>query len=213
MIEQHNGLKKDLLEVGVEVAETDHNQRGYHLEVTMTVDQVRKVAKKLYELDFYLVFVAGFHVQPEEKENFSTSGLHLIYQFARYDRPCRINASVALPKDKTVSSICDIYDGANWHERETRDFFGVIFQGHPNPKPLLLREEDADFHPLLKEEDQLKTIEAVSWQPEPEDPPDDPSGQASTEQKPKKDKKAITTDRVKEEESAESSDSENPNGQ
>lgn len=201
MIAQHNALKNDLLDVGVAVAETDHNQRGYHLEVVMTVDQVRKVAKKLYELDFYLVFVGGLHVESEEKDPNKTSNLHLIYQFARYDRPCRINANVALAKDKTVSSISDIYHGANWHERETRDFFGVTFQGHPNLKPLLLRDEDADFHPLLKEENRLKSLEAVSWQPEPPDPPDGDSRPAASEEKPKKDKKTKKTDQTKEEES------------
>ena len=210
MIEQLNGLKNDLLDVGVDVAETDHNRRGYHLEVAMTVDQVRKVAKKLCELDFYLVFVAGFHVQPGEKENIRTSGLHLTYQFARYDRPCRINASVALPEDKTVPSICDIYHGANWHERETRDFFGVIFQGHPNLKPLLLREEDTNFHPLLKEENKVKTLEDVSWQPEPPDRPDDDSRQASADQKPKRHKETIKVDRAEEEEKVEPSESEEP---
>lgn len=190
MIEQHNGLKNDLLDFGVDVAETDYNQRGYHLEVVMNVDQVRGVARKMVANDFYLVFVAGFQVQPEEKENIRTSGLHLIYQFARYDRQCRINASVALPEDKTVPSICDIYQGANWHERETRDFFGVVFEGHPNLKPLLLREEDTDFHPLLKEENKLKTLEAVSWQPETPDRPDGDPQQDSTDQKTKRDKKA-----------------------
>jgi NADH-quinone oxidoreductase subunit C len=208
MIGQHNGLKNDLLAVGVDVAETDHNQRGYHLEVMMTVDQVRKVAKKLYELEFFLVFVAGLHVQPEEKENINTSGLHLIYQFARYDRPCRINATVALPEDKTVPSICDIFHGANWHERETRDFFGVTFHGHPDLKPLLLRDEDTNFHPLLKEEGMVKTLEAVSWQPEPPDRQDGEPQKKSMDQRQKRDKKTIAADHAKEGKDVGPSDSE-----
>ena len=173
MIEQGNGLNKDLLDLGVDVAEIDYHQRGYHLEIEMNVDQVRTVAKKMYENDFYLVFVTGLQVQPEEGEGGTNSGLLLLYQFARYDRLFRVKAQISLPKDKTVPSICDIYQGANWHERETRDFFGVNFEGHPNLKPLLLREEDQDFHPLLKEEGKLKSLEAVSWQPEVSDPSKD----------------------------------------
>ena len=169
MIEQHNGLKKDLLDLGVEVAEVDYSQRGYHIEIVMNVDQVRTVAKKMIENRFYLVFVTGFQVQLEKGEDGTSYGLLLVYQFARYDRPFRVKASVSLSRDKTVPSICDIYQGANWHERETRDFFGVIFEGHPDLKPLLLREEDTDFHPLLKEEEKIKPLEAVSWQPEVSD--------------------------------------------
>ena len=46
--------------------ETDYDQRGYHLEVVLDVNQVRKFAQTAYELGFYLVFVTGFHVRPDE---------------------------------------------------------------------------------------------------------------------------------------------------
>jgi NADH:ubiquinone oxidoreductase subunit C len=49
-----------------------------------------------------------------------------------------------------VPTITDIYAGANWHERETAEFFGINFTGHPHLVPLLL-PEDADFHPLRKD--------------------------------------------------------------
>jgi NADH-quinone oxidoreductase subunit C len=165
MIEQHKDIKTDLLRLGVDVVEVDYNQRGFHLEVMLNVDQVYDFAQKMYEKGFYLVFVAGLQVQPEEKEGTRTSGLAVIYQFARYDMLCRVKGHVFLPENKTVPSICDIYQGANWHERETRDMFGIIFSGHPNLKPLLLAEEDQDYHPLLKAEENLKSFEKVSWQP------------------------------------------------
>ena len=44
-----------------------------------------------------------------------------------------------------------VYSGAIWHERESMDFFGIRFSGHPDPKPLLL-PEDMTEHPLQKEE-------------------------------------------------------------
>jgi len=56
-----------------------------------------------------------------------------------------------LERDKPeVPTISHIYQGANWHERETHDFFGIKFIGHPDLSPLLL-PEDADFHPLRKD--------------------------------------------------------------
>jgi len=43
-----------------------------------------------------------------------------------------------------------IYPGAAWHERETAEMFGVVFDGHPDPSPLLL-PDGFEGHPLRKE--------------------------------------------------------------
>jgi NADH-quinone oxidoreductase subunit C len=166
MAQETQKNKEDILFHEFNTTETDYNQRGYHLEVALEVDQVRAFAQKAYDQGFYLVFVAGFQVLPEETAAGKTSGLHGVYQFARYDRLYRIKGQVPVPENMTLPSICDIYQGADWHERETRDFYGINFEGHPNMKPLLLPNEDVDFHPLLKEEKNLKSLEAVSWPPE-----------------------------------------------
>jgi len=162
-------FKEDILFHEFNTTETDYNQRGYHLEVALEVNQVRKFAQKAYDHGFYPVFVTGFHVLPEQTEDGTTSGLKVVYQFARHDRLYRIKGQVSVPEDMSIPSICDIYEGANWHERETRDLYGVNFDGHPNLKPLLLSDEDQDFHPLLKEEEKLKSLEAVSWSAEAPD--------------------------------------------
>jgi len=163
MIETFENFKTNVMTLGGDVTETDFEQRGYHLDVVLTVDTVRKFAQTAYDHGFYLVFVTGFHVLPENKAGIKTSGLEVVYQFAMFDRLCRVKARVSVPEDLTVPSICHIYQGANWHERESRDFYGIRFSDHPNLEPLLLCEEDKDFHPLLKEEKKLKSFEAVSW--------------------------------------------------
>jgi NADH-quinone oxidoreductase subunit C len=48
-----------------------------------------------------------------------------------------------------VPSLTSLYPAADWHEREAAEMFGFVFDGHPNPKNLLL-EEDLHIHPLLK---------------------------------------------------------------
>ncbi|MEJ2657158.1 MAG: NADH-quinone oxidoreductase subunit C [Desulfobacterales bacterium] len=156
-------FKKFFIDQGFEAIETDYDQRGYHLEIVLNESQVRKFAKTAYEHGFYLVFVAGFHVRPEPENDTGNSGLKVVYQFARYDRKYRIKARASVPKSLKIPTISDIYQGADWHERETRDLYGIIFSGHPNLKPLLLSELDADFHPLLKEEEKLKSLNEVSW--------------------------------------------------
>ena len=49
-----------------------------------------------------------------------------------------------------VASLTGVWPGANWHERETFEMFGVVFDGHPNLVPLLL-PEGFEGHPLRKE--------------------------------------------------------------
>lgn len=166
MAEPKKDYKNDFLRQGFEAAETDYNQRGYHLEVSLEANQVRNFAQTAYDLGFYIVFVAGLHVRPDEGNIKGYSDLEVVYQFARYDQLYRIKVRVSVPENLEVLSISDIYQGASWHERETRDFFGVVFVGHPNLKPLLLAEEDSDFHPLLKDEKKLKSLDEISWQPE-----------------------------------------------
>jgi len=39
----------------------------------------------------------------------------------------------------TLDSLADLLPGANWHERETAEMFGIAFTGHPDPRPLLTR--------------------------------------------------------------------------
>lgn len=49
-----------------------------------------------------------------------------------------------------IPSVTSVYRGANWHERECAEMFGITFDGHPNPKRLYLAE-DFVGHPLLKD--------------------------------------------------------------
>ncbi len=58
--------------------------------------------------------------------------------------------STDLPaKDPTVESLVEVYPGANWHERECREMFGITFSGHPLPENLYLPNGFVG-NPLLK---------------------------------------------------------------
>ena len=61
----------------------------------------------------------------------------------------RIKAEVP-EEDCTIDSITDIWKGANWHEREVYDMFGITFNGHPDLRRILL-PEDWEGHPLRKD--------------------------------------------------------------
>jgi len=49
-----------------------------------------------------------------------------------------------------VPSVSGVFAGAAWHERATAEMFGVVFEGHPSPAPLLLPDGFAG-HPLRKD--------------------------------------------------------------
>ncbi len=51
--------------------------------------------------------------------------------------------------DPHVPSLCGVWAGANWPERETYDMFGVVFDGHPDLRRIFL-EESFPGHPLRK---------------------------------------------------------------
>ncbi|WP_329250324.1 NADH-quinone oxidoreductase subunit C [Actinoallomurus sp. NBC_01490] len=53
-------------------------------------------------------------------------------------------------EDPRLATATEVYRGANWHERETHEMFGVVFDGHPGLTPLLL-PDGFEGHPLRKE--------------------------------------------------------------
>lgn len=85
------------------------------------------------------------------QEDSSIDDLEVVYDFNHYSALCRVVIKARVPRDNPqIPTISNVYPAAHWHERETHDFFGIKFVGHPYLVPLLL-PEDADFHPLLKD--------------------------------------------------------------
>lgn len=91
----------------------------------------------------------------------TSEGFLVVYHFDHFETPGRVALRVLVPHERPqVPSISGVFPGADWHERECRDFFGITFTGHPNLIPLLL-PEDSDIHPLVKEESARKRLAEV----------------------------------------------------
>jgi NADH-quinone oxidoreductase subunit C len=62
----------------------------------------------------------------------------------------RVAADCPSDSDPEIPSVSDLWPGANWHERETYDMFGIKFTGHPDLRRILMWDEYPYF-PLRKE--------------------------------------------------------------
>ncbi len=117
-----------------------------------------KVMRFLYddeELRFqFLTDLCAVHFPDRTGEE-----LAVVYHLHNLADNIRIRFKVYLPVEKPdVFTATSIFEAANWMERETYDFFGVNFIGHPNLKRIL-NVEEMDYFPLRKEfplEDQTR---------------------------------------------------------
>ncbi|MBE9519981.1 MAG: NADH-quinone oxidoreductase subunit C [Proteobacteria bacterium] len=124
--------------------ETDYAAKGYHLDVDLLPEKIPEAAEILLRENFFIESITGVDWIDDEQ-------LEAVYDFNHFDELCRVVIRTRTDRNNPeIPTISHIYQGANWHERETHDFFGIKFTGHPDLSPLLL-PEDADFHPLLKD--------------------------------------------------------------
>ena len=81
---------------------------------------------------------------------------------------CQLRVRLKEP-DLVVDSVCDIFPGLEWHERETHEMFGIDFRGHPDLRPLLLPDELVGKYPLRKsfKTDRSRVAESGLAQPRP----------------------------------------------
>jgi len=63
--------------------------------------------------------------------------------------------------DPHLASIATVFAAAAWHERETAEMYGVLFDGHPDPRPLLLRA--APGSPPLRKASALTARVETTW--------------------------------------------------
>jgi len=127
-----------------QVEATDLAACGVHLDVRLRSDQVVDAAKLLRFAGFALDAVTGVDWIAQQE-------MEVVYDYFHPDMICRVAVHARIPRGQPeIPTISPIFDGANWHERETHEFFGITFIGHPNLIPILL-PEDATFHPLRKD--------------------------------------------------------------
>jgi len=77
--------------------------------------------------------------------------LAVVYHLHSWTNNFRMRLKCFVAKEKPeIATLTGLYNSANWMERETFDFYGVQFTGHPDLRRILNMDE-MDYHPLLKQ--------------------------------------------------------------
>jgi NADH-quinone oxidoreductase subunit C len=119
------------------------------LTVVIRKDDIAGVAEFITsdpELSFDLIIDACGVDMYRPEERFEV--VYTIYSL-KNKRYLRLKVRVG-EENPVVPTVTGVWPGANWHERETWDMFGIKFAGHPDLRRLYLPEE-FDYHPLRKD--------------------------------------------------------------
>jgi NADH-quinone oxidoreductase subunit C len=124
------------------VVSTEHHRGQAMLEVAPP--RVRDVLAYLRDDDeepwTHLMSVHGVDYLPEEPR----LGVH--YQLLSRERRDRLGVKARVTVDApAVPSVVDLFPTADFHEREVYDMFGVEFDGHPDPRRILMPEDYEGF--------------------------------------------------------------------
>lgn len=119
--------------------------------LSVTVDrsalfEAIRFLKEDSEMQFgFLTSLCGIHYPENELP------LGVIYHLHNLYRNKRIRVRTFVPlQNPVVKTVTPLFSAADWLERETYDFYGIIFEGHPNLKRIL-NVEYMDYFPLRKE--------------------------------------------------------------
>ena len=114
---------------------------------------ILKFLKEDSEFNFHFLTDLTAMQTEDEKQ------LGVVYHLHNMQKNIRLRVKSFVPMSSPdIKSVTDLWAGANWMERETYDFFGVKFAGHPN-LVRILNVDEMDIFPLRKEyplEDQTR---------------------------------------------------------
>jgi len=130
----------------IERVVVDRGELTLHIKREKLVE-VAKVLRDDAALRFEVCLgVDGVHY-PED----SGRELHAVYPLLSMTHNRRIRLEVSVPdSDPHIPTLVEVWAGNNWHERETYDMFGIIFDGHPALTRILM-PDDWPGHPQRKD--------------------------------------------------------------
>ncbi len=106
--------------------------------------------ERIYELCEYIHDVLNFEQASSVGGVDWETHMQVVYHLSNYFNGVMIEIETDIPLDDLrVDSVTPIWEGANWHERETYELFGIVFNNHPHLERLLT-PCDYQFFPFRK---------------------------------------------------------------
>jgi NADH-quinone oxidoreductase subunit C len=147
--------------------------RGKHEDQVLLIEKLYDFLTITLRHDKIIEVITLLRDHPDTQFKFLTTlcGIHfpeqgqiaVMYQLHNMQAGMRMRLKIYLPQENpTVQTLTTVFPAANWMERETYDFFGVIFEGHPDLRRILNVDEMIIF-PMRKEyplEDQTREDKA-----------------------------------------------------
>lgn len=120
-----------------------------------SIEQVAVKLKTNAALHFdYLECITGIDF-PDDKQ------IHVVYHIYSYAKKHRVVIKALLDReDPVVPTLSNVWPTANWQERECFDLLGVLFDGHPDLRRLLL-PDDWEGHPLRKDYEETSDYHGI----------------------------------------------------
>jgi NADH-quinone oxidoreductase subunit C len=150
--EQIAGIIRERFESDILSVETPYDFLTINFRKEKIIDLIRYLYDHPVGKFQYLTTLCGIHY-PDQKQ------IGVMYQLHSLVNNWRVRIRIFLPEENPVTpTLTTVYSAANWMERETYDFFGVQFTGHPDLRRILNVEEMIMF-PMRKEfplEDQTR---------------------------------------------------------
>jgi len=127
---------------------TDHKVAHGELTIVAAAADIVKVATFLRD-DERCQFISFIDITaidwPGRERRFD-----VVYHFLSPRKNLRLRIKIEVGEGMPISSIIDVFPGANWFERETYDLYGVLFTGHPDMRRLLT-DYGFEGYPLRKD--------------------------------------------------------------
>jgi NADH-quinone oxidoreductase subunit C len=110
-------------------------------------EKIQEVARALKEKHGFLQMIDGLGVDRNERK----MRFEMIYNLRNHKTNERVFLKVRCDeRDPHVPSLVSVWTGANWHEREAFDMYGIVFDGHPDMRRMYM-PEDFKYYPLRKD--------------------------------------------------------------
>jgi NADH-quinone oxidoreductase subunit C len=138
----------------------EYDKTGFHHKHRANTDQVIAIASAFLKAGYNLEMMTC------EDRREDARAMRLCYSYNSLKAVDRhlihvdVAGTGAPDPDFEAPTICEIYGGANWFEREVFEMYGVVFSGHPQLERLLL-PEDADFFALRRDFGRIEDAEGA----------------------------------------------------